>query len=79
MKNKPSKRIRMWHKKDNDWCHAFDVEEAAYRRWKEGHGPLSRLAAYLPNGEHPPLGVQVRCGTCNSIDIVPKEMKQEPA
>ncbi len=77
MRNKPSKVMRMWHRKENDWCHAFDVELQAYQLWKAGSVPLSAFKVFLPKGGNPPLGTQVRCGTCGSIDIVPSEMKQE--
>jgi hypothetical protein len=70
--------MRMSHQKEGGWCHAFDVEMNAYQVWKSGLGPLSAFAAYLPKGGHPPLGTQVSCGTCGSINIVPREMKQEP-
>jgi hypothetical protein len=74
---RPKRFVRMWHQKNNEWCHAFDVEDTAYRAWKEGTGPLSRFAVFLPDGNNPALRSQVVCGTCKSSQIVPKDMKQE--
>lgn len=78
MKNKTSKVIRMWHKKDNDWCYAWDVDPAAFNLWKAGKGPLSAKSVWLPKGKgNPPIGTQVRCGSCGSVDVVPKLMREE--
>ena len=67
----------MWHKKNGEWCHSWDVEDGAYRTWKEGKGPLSSKAVLLPDGSNPRIGTQVVCGTCGSSDVVPTSMRQE--
>ena len=75
--SRPIRVVRMWHPQNDDWCHAFDVEDSAYRSWKEGKGPLSAGSVFLPDGKHPGVGSQVSCGTCKSTRIRPPEMKQE--
>lgn len=75
---RPNRVVRMWHKRDGDkFCHAWDVDEAAFKQWRAGTVPLSAHKVYLPGGGHPPIGTQVRCGSCGSVDVVPTEMKQE--
>lgn len=74
---RPSSFVRMWHLQNGKWCHSFDVADPAYRSWKEGNGPLSRMSVFLPNGKNPANGSQVVCGTCGSARINPVDMRQE--
>lgn len=74
----PTKFWRMWHKKDDGWCHAWDIEDSHYRTWKANKGPLSSSAVFLPDGTNPRIATQVKCGTCGSTRLTPTEMKQEP-
>lgn len=76
--DRPSRWVRMWHMQNGQWCHAWDVEDSAYRTWKEGIGPLSRMSVFLPDGKHPAHSSQVVCGTCRSTNVVnTKAMRQE--
>lgn len=75
----PKRYIRMWHTDTaGTWCHAWDVEESEYKLWKQGEKALSSKAVILAKtGEHPAVRSRVSCGTCSSVDISPKLMKQE--
>lgn len=78
MNEKFSKFFRMWHRKDSgDWCHAWDIEEKAFQKWKEG-GVLSSINVVLPNGLSPQIGSRVICGTCgNPPGQPPPAMRRE--
>lgn len=81
MKKKPTysflKFVRMWHYRNGEWCHAWDVSEPAFRLWREGKVVLSAYAVKLPDGEHPQIPTRIVCGTCGSTDINPNNMKVE--
>lgn len=74
---RPRRVVRMWHRRNDEWCHAWDVEETAHRLWKSGKGPLPSSGVFLPNGQHPTPTTQVVCGTCKSPKLTPMEMRAE--
>lgn len=68
---------RFWHKRNDDWCHAWDIEDVAFRMFKNGLVPLQAKNAILPSGHRPPLGERIRCGTCASTSFTIRSMKIE--
>jgi hypothetical protein len=63
---RPPKFVRAWHRRDADYCHLWDMDEAHYRLWRENKAPLKAPCIFLPDGTQPEPGKQVRCGTCKT-------------
>lgn len=72
-----SKMIRIYHKKDDKLCHAWDVDLTAYRMWKTSGARLLAKDIRLPNGSPPERGALIECGTCDTKDFGPADFVEE--